>query len=175
LTRRFVVTGAMGAGKSALLGELARAGFVTVPEPARAVIAEQGVVGGEKIYDRHRKLFYELMLERAIADFATADGTTFFDRGVPDLVAYAGIFGLDAAEAQRAAEMHRYDMVFVLPAWPEIYTTDDDRRMTFEQAAAFGDRVREVYTGLGYALVDVPEADVPSRSSFVVEVLEGTA
>ena len=94
------------------------------------------------------------MLERAIADYQRLGGASepaFFDRGIPDMVGYAEVFALDAFAPLAASRRYRYDeVVFVLPAWPEIYVTDGDRRMTFESARAFGERVREVYLDLGY-------------------------
>ena len=69
-----------------------------------------------------------------------------------------------------ASRRYRYDdVVFVLPAWPEIYVTDGDRRMTFESAQAFGERVREVYRDLGYTIVDVPRDSVERRTRFIAE------
>jgi predicted ATPase len=38
---RIIITGGPGAGKTTLLGELARMGYRTVPESARAIIAER--------------------------------------------------------------------------------------------------------------------------------------
>lgn len=170
-SRCFVITGSMGSGKTPLIEALAMDGFLGVAEPARAVIAEQGIVDGLKIYDRDKQLFLDLMLERSLGDFAEhadARRPVLFDRGLPDLIAYARLFGLDAAPAESAARAHRYNgLVFVLPSWREIYVTDEDRRMTFEQAAAFGDAVRDIYTDLGYTPVDVPRATIAERAAFV--------
>ena len=52
-------------------------------------------------------------------------------------------------------------------SWPEIYTTDEDRRATVEQAALFGDIVRTVYERLGYRLIDVPKDGPDARAAFV--------
>ncbi len=59
----------------------------------------------------------------------------------------------------------------MLPSWPEIYVTDSGRRMTFEQAAAFGDRVRTIYVDLGYSVVDVSRESVAARARFIVDTL----
>jgi predicted ATPase len=170
--RRFVITGAMGSGKTPLIEHLVADGFCGVSEPARAVLAEQRATGGPGTPERDPQRFVELMLERCERDAATYEGTTspvFFDRGVPDLIGYAQLFGLDPAPFEDAARRHRYnDVVFVLPSWPEIYVTDDERRMTVEQAAAFGDRVCEIYASLGYTLVEVPRASIADRAAFVI-------
>ena len=88
--RRFVVTGAPGSGKTSILWELVRLGFLGVNEPAREILAEQRANGGNGVYDKHPQLFCDLMLERAIVDYQRLGGAgepAFFDRGIPDMVA----------------------------------------------------------------------------------------
>ena len=173
--RLIVITGPPGSGKTPIVRELMALGFTGVPEPARDVIAEQRANGVDKIYDDDPRSFLDLMLSRAVEDHrrARADGSpVFFDRAIPDQIGYAELFGLDASDAVTAARAHRYDeTVFVLPSWPDIYVTDGDRRMTFEDAKAFGDRVREIYIDLGYTLVDVPRDTVAARVRFVLDTL----
>jgi predicted ATPase len=170
-----VITGPPGSGKTPIVRELVASGFTGVAEPAREVIAEQRAIGGDGVYDKNPRLFFNLMLARAVADFRCMSGTpgpVFFDRGIPDLIGYAELFGLDASAAANAAAVHRYNgPVFVLPSWPEIYVTDSERRMTFEAAEAFGERVRSIYVELGYSVVDVPCDMVVARVRFILDTL----
>jgi predicted ATPase len=171
---RFVLTGAPGSGKTPVLHELVGKGFVGVAEPARRVLAEQRSTGGEGVPEKDPALFCALMLSLAISDFCEMEGSVaFFDRGIPDQIGYAELFDLDSTDAERAAELHRYnEMVFVMPSWPEIYTTDDERKMAFEAAEAFGLRVREVYAKLGYTLVDVPRDTPQARARIIAAHLD---
>ena len=171
----FVITGPPGSGKTPIVRELCSLGLTGVPEPAREVIAEQRATGGDGIYDRNPRRFVDLMLARAIADFQrmTAEaGPIFFDRAIPDLIGYAELFGLDPSDAVLAAARHRYHApVLVLPSWPEIYVTDDERRMTVAEAAAFGERIRDIYVDLGYPVVEVPRDTIAARTRFILDTL----
>ena len=173
MNRRHVITGAPGSGKTSVVRDLAAAGFATVPEAAREVIAQQRAKDGDAIYESDPKRFLERMLSRTIADFerlALASRRAFFDRGIPDQIGYAELFDLDPAPATAAARELRYDdPVFVLPANSDFYVADEDRRMTFEVAKSFGDRVRGIYQDLGYRLIDVPRDAGLRPADFILE------
>jgi predicted ATPase len=70
----FILFGAPGSGKTPILRELMALGFKGVDEPARDVLAQQRAIGGGGLYDRDRRLFCDLMLSRAVADFDRMGG-----------------------------------------------------------------------------------------------------
>lgn len=168
----------MGAGKTTLVQGLARRGLTVVPEPARIVIAEQRATGGRGTSDQDPRLFIDLMLELACRTFDEQRGhePVIFDRGLPDLIVHSEISGIDPAPAIEACRARRYaDTVFLAAGWPEIYTTDEERTMTYEQAAAFGERVREVYEQFGYTIAELPRAPVEDREAFVMDAVSRAA
>lgn len=167
MTRRIVITGAPGSGKTAVLGALAHLAVV-MPEPAREVIAEHRTATGEDSLDHRPQVFVDRLVARSIEKYDAAEGKeAFFDRALPDCVAYAHVLGVDPSVARRAAGRRPYDQVFILPPWEDIYTTDDMRKMRFADARPFHDTLVDVYVGFGYDLVEVPAMDVESRASFV--------
>ena len=130
------------------------------------MLAEQRAAGGDGVPERSPQRFCDLMLERMKRDY-DEHPSAFYDRGIPDLVGYAHLFGLEPPRV----EGHRYDdRVFVLPAWREIYATDDERKMTFEMAEAFGEDVRRLYESLGYEIVDVPRDTPAARAHYIIGV-----
>src|SRR5262245_47016085 len=163
----FLLTGAFGSGKSTLLDHLRTLGFPGIDEPARPILAEQRSVDGDGVPERDARRFVELMLSRAIDDYrrmGVATAPVFFDRGIPDMLAYASLFGFDYPAGENAARKHRYaSRVFFAPAWKQIYTCDDERTVSFEEASHFGDAVRAVYEQLGYDLIDLPLLPVAER------------
>ncbi len=169
----YVLTGAPGTGKSALLERLRLQGFDGVDEPARQILAEQRSYGGNGVPDTDPALFVELMLSRAVFERRKprlADLPVFFDRGIPDLIAYALLYGLDDRPARNAAHKYRYNpTVFFAPPWQDIYSTDEERKMTYGQAADFGERMRDAYRALGYTLVELPRESPQQRAQFVLD------
>ena len=172
MRKRFVITGAPGSGKTPILRELVRFGFIGVNEPAREILAEQRAIGGNGVHDKDPQLFCDLMLERAMPTTS----------GWGAQVSQPSSIGASPTWSATPKSSHSTlprpwlprdatdtTVVFVLPAWPEIYVTDGDRQMTFESAQAFGERVREVYLNLGYTIVDVPRDSVETRTRFIAE------
>lgn len=170
LNDRYICTGPPGSGKTSVL-EYLKADFVVVSEPARRVLAQQRASGGRGTGDQDTALFVSLMLQAAIADFETAPDTRapiLFDRGLPDLLAFAAHYELPNADIIRAVFEHRYTAtVFWFPAWEDIYVNDDERTLDFRGAEAFGERIRTAYTISGYTLIDVPLAAVAERAEFI--------
>lgn len=63
---------------------------------------------------------------------------------------------------------YRYDLVFLVPPWPEIYEVNEDRRHGFERALRDYERVRTAYLQAGYDPVVLPRRTVIARADFVL-------
>ncbi|MFI8683478.1 AAA family ATPase [Brevundimonas diminuta] len=174
--RRIVLTGGPGSGKTTLLEALATAGHATSPEAGRATIRRQQAIDGEALPWKDRALFAELMLDRELEAHAraeSADGSVFFDRGVPDVVGYLSLCGLPVpAHMERAAQDIRYDRrVFIAPVWPEIFGQDAERKQDLDEARRTFDAMAETYPRFGYELIELPRAPVAERLDFVLTTL----
>lgn len=173
----FILTGAMGAGKSAVLDRLRTRGHWCVDDPARQILKEQRSIGGSGVPETDAALFNQLMLSRAIYLYqsnAQAHHPMVFDRGIPDLIAYADLFGLNTAVYERAASTYTYNrIVLYFAGWREIYTPDDERKMDFEAATRFGETAAGIYRQLGYKTIEVPRVPLEDRIQIVVEVIHG--
>jgi predicted ATPase len=173
--RFFLLTGSFGSGKSTLLEHLRLCGIRGIVEPARPILAEQRSVQGNGLPQKDPRLFIELMFSRMLHNYQQCDGSlgpVLFDRGIPDILGYAGLFGFDFPPGEIAARLYRYNpRVFVAPAWERIYCPDDERTVPFSQAREFGDGLRSIYERLGYTLIDLPCISVEERAQFVLQHL----
>ena len=168
----YLLTGAPGSGKSAIVDRLRSFGFAASDEPARQILAEQRRFGGRGVPDKDAGLFTQLMLSRSIFEHGRMQQRkfpSFFDRGVPDVVAYADLYELDTAVARAAAQTFRYNkLVFFAPDWADIYRQDDERKMTYDEACRFGHSMRRVNQDLGYDLVEIPRDTPENRADFIL-------
>lgn len=171
----FILTGPMGAGKSTLSKILATQHYQCIEEPARPIIAEQRSIEGQGVYEKNPTLFIELMLSRALFQFQQIvpyQSPVIFDRGIPDMIAYAHLADLSLSHIRKAAEIYRYNpIVFFTPAWEEIYTTDEQRKMTFDAAKNFGDDLRNIYLSLEYKIIDIPLETPEMRAKFMIKAI----
>jgi predicted ATPase len=170
----FILTGAPGSGKTAVLARLSRE-FLCVDEPAREVLAEQRASGGRGTWDQDPSLFVHLLLQRSIQKYEAARRTrqtVVFDRGIPDCVVYAARLGADVTPSIHAIETFRYesDVLFLEP-WNDIYWTDEERIMSFDDTVSFSNSLREVYEQSGYSLMAVPHVSIDHRTAFVREFI----
>lgn len=164
-TRRYVITGGLGVGKTSLLAALSSE-FTTLAEPARELIAEHRAATGEPTLDERPQTFVSRLIDRSIAKYHSVpdSAVAIFDRGLPDCLAYAVVSGVDSRRALEISGRLRYDApVFVAPPWKEIYANDEMRRATFEQAETFYEEIVSAYDRLDYELIELPRAPIEAR------------
>lgn len=170
----YVVTGGPGSGKSTLLDYLEQQGFMRSVEAGRSIIQEQTMIGGAALPWEDRILFAELMLSWEMRSYRQGleQGNTapvLFDRGVPDIIGYLRLEGLDVpVHIQRAGELFRYNKrVFIAPPWADIYRQDAERKQDLETAHRTFDMMVAVYTELGYELVELPRCSIEERAEYI--------
>ena len=174
---KIVITGGPGTGKTSVIGALEQKGNYCFHEISREVILEAQKRGIEQLFLKDPLLFSQKLLDGRIKQHIQAQkwnsSRVFLDRGVPDVIAYLDYFRTDyPSEFEQACEKYRYDKIFVLPPWQEIYTGDNERYESYEQAVSIHDQLSRTYERLGYSPIEVPEGSVAERTSFILQRLE---
>lgn len=173
MTRRILITGCSGGGKSTLLAALADAGHATVPEPGRRIVRDELANGGDALPWVDPLAFCHRALAMARADLERAVGDpVFFDRGLIDAaVALHHLQGTPVATTLDGPSPYS-DPVFLAPPWPEIYATDPDRRHGLDAATEEYHRLDHALHGLGHSVLILPRVSVAKRLDFVLTALK---
>jgi predicted ATPase len=169
----FILAGTSGTGKTALLNELQARGYSTHSEVTRAVLEDQVACDGDALPSINPALFIHTLLLDSIERFdASIDAAkpVFFDRGIPDLIAYAARFNVDDSAIRAAGNRYRYNATcFLLPPWKTIFKNDKFRGGTFEFYEAFHLSLMQGYRDLGYRFVELPLVSITARADHILD------
>lgn len=174
-TKNIVITGGPGTGKTTIINELIKRDFTCLEEISRQVTLEAQERGIEQLFLTEPLLFSDMLLEGRIKQFDESlkrnSDLIFFDRGIPDVVAYMDYLGTSYPERYNIACLdHKYDHVFILAPWQEIYVSDNERYENYEQAVEIHHHLLAAYARYGYALHDVPFGTVENRTDFIINL-----
>ncbi len=172
----YIITGMSGTGKTTLLRGLKNTGFNCFDEPARKILEYHSETDGPALPAKDPYAFVKEMLDQNVRDIQEASvlkKPAFFDRGIPDTVAYAIRFNVESAEFEKLAKQTRYNQhVFLMPPWKEIFKSDPFRQASFEQYIDFHKLIKQVYLTLDYTLIEVPLTSLQHRIKFVLAHIE---
>ena len=171
--RKFIISGGPGAGKTTLVQALGQHQYQVSPEASRQVIQEEVARESTCLPWLDLPCFARKALSRMIHQYGCArqaPGPVFFDRGIPDIIAYLRAANQPVEQIYHQAVLaYPYQpRVFIAPPWPEIYVNDSERWQTFQEAAALYHALKDTYQLLGYTVVELPKASVAERVKFVL-------
>lgn len=172
--RRIILSGCSGGGKSTLLEELAQRGYQTSSEAGREIVREQQALGGTALPWLNVEKFAERLLERSLEKFRAAPpGLSFHDRSLIEPLRWYWESCTPLPPRLGEAERLRYaDDVFLTPPWPEIHTTDAERRRGFDAAVEEYEALVKLFPALGYTVHLLPKVSVIERADYVELVLK---
>ena len=172
-TKKIVITGGPGTGKSTLINNLINKGYNCIEEISRQVTLDAKKQGIDQLFLTHPLRFSELLLKGRQKQFIDADiyknQTVFFDRGIPDILAYMDYIG-DAYPDTfiEACKNYEYHQVYILKPWKAIYNSDNERYENFDQALKIHNHLVNTYQTYNYNLIDVPFDTLENRTNFIL-------
>lgn len=176
-TKKIVITGGPGTGKSSIINALSKRGYTCLEEISRQVTLDARAEGVEQLFLTEPLLFSERLLEGRKKQFLEAENLkapyVFLDRGVHDVLAYMDYIG-DVYPNQFTSDCKQmtYDMVFILKPWKAIYQSDAVRYENFDQALEIHEALVNTYSAFNYKLLDVPFDTVEKRADYILKVIQ---
>ena len=172
--RRFIITGAPGAGKTAIIRQLELEGFSVVEEAATDVIAAAQAQGTVEPWTHPSFIdsIAKLQKDRQIRASHQADDIQFHDRCAVCTAALAVYLGHPfspflASELERVKKEAIYqNRVFFIRNLGFI-TPTEARRISFEETVRFEKIHEETYRGFGFELVSVEPGSVAERVNII--------
>lgn len=177
MSKLIVITGGPGTGKTTIIECLKKQHRICFPEISREVTMQARENGIEQLFLSQPLLFSELLLEGRKKQYNEAislvDEFVFLDRGIPDILAYMHYIG-DSYPSffDLECKQSKYEKVFLLPPWKEIYVSDEARYESFEQSNLIFEHLKETYMNYGYDLIIVPKDTAENRTKFILTYLD---
>lgn len=170
----YVLTGAPGAGKTAILRLLEVSGYPVVEEAATDVIALGNALGRVEPWHDHDFVDKVITLQRQRQDSVRAAGgaTVFFDRSPACTLALSRYLGfatsrlLDAEVSRMVAEGTYQPVVFFIRNQGFVQPTAA-RQISLEDSLAFERLHEQVYRDLGFQLAEVPAGPLADRVALI--------
>ncbi|TDC30145.1 ATPase [Micromonospora sp. 15K316] len=175
--RRYVLTGAPGAGKTSIARALGQRGYPVVDEAATDVIAAEQARGVAQPWAEPGFVAAVVRLQRRRRNAETRGPVQVHDRSPLCTLALAEHLGHPVGP-ELTAELERVDReriyqrtVFLVGSLGFVIRTAA-RRISLADALAFGRLHARVYAEYGYELVEVPPGPVAQRAAFVAARLD---
>ena len=178
--KRIVITGGPGSGKTTLVSKLEGKGYSCLHEISRQVILEAQQQGIDQLFLSDPLRFSEKLLEGRLAQFKDAHSHSekilFYDRGLPDVTAYMDYIGTSYPHHfELICRTYKYDGVFLLPPWEEIYIQDNERYESYADAEKIYNFLLNGYRKYKYDVHEVPIGSVDERIGYILNHLNGSS
>lgn len=166
----YVITGGPYAGKTTLIEALRERGLAVEEEAARAYIDEELGKGRtiEGLREDEAAFQYAILERKLYRHAALPQGrTTFFDRGIPDTIAYLRAHDVPVSgEVHEAMGKFTYEKAFVLDLVG--HAVDYARTESPEMATRLNEELLGAYRELGIPVLRVPVMEPAERVAFVL-------
>ena len=170
---RYIITGGSGSGKSAIIKGLMKRGFLCYPEVSRKLIREQQECNGDMLPWKDMNSFarecFVRMKQQLIAE---KTAPVFFDRGIPDIIAYLESRKLPVNVDYGSYSLYYNSTLFLCPPWGDIFVNDRQRPESFEESRIIYTILKRVYQQLNFKIIELPFISVEERIDFILSNLE---
>ncbi|MFA6383296.1 MAG: ATP-binding protein [Parcubacteria group bacterium] len=158
----YVITGAPSSGKTTLIKQLEEKGYYVIHEVAREYIDKEMAKGKtiEEIRKNERHFQDEVLkMKIDLEKKLSKNKIIFFDRGIPDSLAYYKLYGWKVSQdLQKAVDECWYKKIFLLDFYD--FKKDYARTESREQQVKIHDLMEKTYRETKIPLEIIPKMEI---------------
>jgi predicted ATPase len=173
----YILTGAPGAGKTAVLRLLETSGHAVVEEAATDVIALANAMGSAEPWRDPAFVDKVVALQRQRQESVRTNTTVYFDRSPVCTLALSRFLDVPtspllAGEVERVVAEGVYEATVFFVRNQGFVEPTAARRISFADALAFEELHEQTYRDLGFDLVEIPAGPLPGRAALVEQTVD---
>lgn len=177
--RRYIITGGPGSGKTAIVNDLAKRGYLITREAATDVIEEglqQNIEAPWMADDYHIKVS-SLMAKKQEEIRNSKETVAFFDRGHLDGITYILLQRRKLPSqvieyVQAALNEGFFDKKVFFIENLGFCEQAPNRTETLKEALEKARHIKQNYAALGYQIVSIPPGTIEQRSEWIIEQIQ---
>lgn len=173
--KKILITGGPGSGKTTIINELKKRKFECREEIVRGLTIKGKIKGINQVFLEDPLEFSESLMKLRLKQFFTKSNNRFifFDRGVHEIVAYLNF--LDFKKTHNFFDICKnikYDFIFILKPWEEIYKQDNCRYESFDESVKIYQEILKVYNILNMKSIIIGRNTVEKRTDKILSHLK---
>jgi len=171
--KKIVLTGGPSSGKTTLIKNLKKFGFLCFDEVARELLIGISVLDSFK---KNPLLFSKKIINKRIDHYLIAENKTsnakrnlcFFDRGIHDSIAYLNYIKVDN-DYEKKLKRFNYSLIFLLELNKNFFKNDINRSESFGQSKSIHNEIELIYKKFNFEIIKVPWMDIEKRTNFILD------
>jgi len=173
MTRKIVLSGGPGVGKTSIVQELSKKH--TVLNEIYTQLCETAALKQIHLETQTPGFFCEMIGSQWLQEQKALPKIVFCDRSLVDIVAFAEYYKINIHSiiTKLNVNLHGYDQCVIFPdALPsELY---HHTQCTYEESLKIHQFLKDFYTRYGYTIVELPFASVATRANNILRALKET-
>tara|TARA_B100002019_G_scaffold190413_1_gene164597 strand:+ start:265 stop:807 length:543 start_codon:yes stop_codon:yes gene_type:complete len=171
--KKIVLTGGPSSGKTSIIKNLKKLGFLCFDEVARELFFETSVLNSFK---KNPLLFSKKIINKRIDHYLISENNTsnakrnlcFFDRGIHDSIAYLNYIEVKN-DYEKKLKRFNYSLIFLLELNKNFFENDINRSESFDQSKLIHNEIELIYKKFNFEIIKVPWMNIEKRTNFILD------
>ncbi|OHX65871.1 AAA family ATPase [Flammeovirga pacifica] len=169
--RKYIISGAAGAGKTTLIEALNEKNYPIVSEASRQIISQEQLNSSDGMPWGNIERYSRLVYQKIVDDLIELEEACFTDRSLIDVIAYLEYQDRAIPSSLKNFPFDKFyqKKAFVALPWEDIYENDAQRPESYNYHVQLSKKVIATYEKYNFEVIEIPFTSVDRRVDFVLE------